>query len=489
MSFAHSTEIGWKFDNSYARLPKEFFVRVEPSPVRAPALAIVNYRLARELGLNLEQIPEQDVASLFSGNRLPEEAEPIAQAYAGHQFGGFTMLGDGRAILLGEQITPSGLRFDVQLKGSGPTPFSRRGDGRAALGPMLREYIISEALAHLEIPTTRSLAVVKTGEPVYRESILQGAVLTRIAASHIRVGTFEYLAARNDLPKLRLLADYTIQRHYPNLLDRDKKYEMFFEEVMRRQADLVAQWQTIGFVHGVMNTDNVAVSGESIDFGPCAFMNTYDPATVFSSIDSQGRYAYGNQPTICHWNLVRFAEALLGLFHADETASVEVANSLITKFPDIFREAWIHRMRPKFGLKHAQKDDEQLAIDFLDWMYEQQLDFINSFRSLANLNFDSSVAFSHPSFLAWKERWLQRIVAEGSTIESASDLMKRHNPSVIPRNHVVEEALSAAESGDLQTLHDLLEVLSDPYGDLPSDSRYLQPPPSNACGYKTFCGT
>lgn len=344
-SVVDHNSIGWRFDNTYSRLPDVFFAPARPATVREPRVSILNLRLASQLGLNLSMLSPEAAANLFAGQVLPEGCQPIAQAYAGHQYGNFTMLGDGRAILLGEHREPSGRLVDIQLKGAGQTRFSRRGDGCAALGPMLREYVMSEAMAALGIPTTRSLAVVTTGEPVYRPSALRGAVLTRVAASHIRVGTFEYLAARQDDEKLRVLADYTIARHYPELIDVPRKYAAFLHAVMDRQASLIAQWQMIGFIHGVMNTDNMAISGETIDYGPCAFMNAYSPETVFSSIDHSGRYAYGNQPAIAQWNLTRFAETLLPLLDVDQEQAVAIATDVLGEYPTLFRRYWLAGMR------------------------------------------------------------------------------------------------------------------------------------------------
>lgn len=377
-------EGGWNFENSYARLPDAFYVRLNPVPVRAPKLVVFNVALAQDLGLNPEALKGEEGAAVFSGNRIPEGAEPLAQAYAGHQFGSFTMLGDGRAILLGEQVTPKGERFDIQYKGSGKTPFSRQGDGRAAMGPMLREYIISEGLHALGIPTTRSLAVVTTGEPVFRESALQGAILTRVAASHLRVGTFEYAVAYGDPNAVRTLADYTIRRHFPDLAEAGNPYLALLEAVMERQASLVARWLLVGFIHGVMNTDNMALSGETIDYGPCAFMDAYDPDTVFSSIDYNGRYAYGQQPQIARWNLARFAETLLPLIHGDPQEGVSMANEAISGFSETFRHDWLAGMRAKLGLLTQEVDDGTLVEDLLDCMHRHAADFTNTFRDLAS---------------------------------------------------------------------------------------------------------
>ncbi len=481
-------DVGWNLLATYTQLPKSFFVHVEPTKVRSPKVVVLNYQLGNSLGLDLRRLDDQLAAAIFSGNELPLNAEPIAQAYAGHQFGGFTMLGDGRAILLGEQSTPDQKLIDIQLKGSGPTPFSRRGDGRAAIGPMVREYIISEAMAALGVPTTRSLAVVSTGEPVYRERVLPGAVLTRTAASHLRVGTFEYAAARQNMDDLKALADYAIARHYPDLVDTDRPYLRFLQAVIERQAALIAKWQLIGFVHGVMNTDNVSIAGETIDYGPCAFMNTYDPATVFSSIDVQGRYAYGNQPTIAHWNIVRFAESILMLLDEREETAVELANETLEKFPDQYKRYWMQGMRAKLGLQNEHDDDERLFVDLLNWMYDAKLDFTNTFRSLSLESVPTDEAFGSTEFRSWHQRWTDRMLQEGSTTLSRCALMTSVNPSVIPRNHLVEDALAAAEAGDLAVLHQLVDVLHKPFQE-PEDQKYIEPPPAGACGYKTFCGT
>ena len=396
---------GWHLEHTYAELPQLFYSDETPTPVREPSLAVFNRPLATMLGLEPETLEGPEGVATFAGNALPEGGRPIAQAYAGHQFGHFTALGDGRAILLGEQITPSGDRVDIQLKGAGPTRFSRRGDGRAALGPMLREYIISEAMHALGIPTTRSLAVVKTGEPVYRETPLAGAVLTRVAASHIRVGTMQWAAAHGDQDALRALAGYTQARHYPELVgspEPDRLHAALFEAILERQARLIARWQLVGFVHGVMNTDNMALSGETIDYGPCAFMDRYDPATVFSSIDHGGRYAYASQPSIAQWNLARLAEAMLPLFDPDGDRAIAQATAALDRFPDLFERHWLDGMRAKLGLFTAEEDDQALVDDLLDWMQARSADFTNTFRSLARLaNADPEAAAWHRRLTGW----------------------------------------------------------------------------------------
>jgi len=481
--------VGWRFENTYARLPGIFFAPAKPAAVGAPRLVILNRRLADDLGLDFEAILPEAAASVFGGQDLPSGARPIAQAYAGHQYGHFTMLGDGRAILLGEHRSPSGHLVDIQLKGSGQTQFSRRGDGRAALGPMLREYIISEAMFALGIPTTRSLAVVTTGDPVYRETKRRGAILTRVAASHIRVGTFEYLAARDDELNLRVLADYAIQRHYPELKDSPSRYVDFFRAVMDRQAALVARWQFVGFIHGVMNTDNMAISGETIDYGPCAFMNTYRPNTVFSSIDHAGRYAYGNQPAIAQWNLARFAESLLPLLADQQEKAVAVATEALDQYPALFEKYWLTGMRAKLGLQCAEAGDLELAQSLLTWMQNNRADFTNTFRDLSADQLPTGERYQDPEFREWHSRWQVRLSRESRSNTEAHVAMRGINPAVIPRNHRVEEALAAAEDhNDLSLLHRLLATLATPY-DIDADAATYQEPSPEDCGYRTFCGT
>jgi uncharacterized protein YdiU (UPF0061 family) len=481
---------GWKFDNSYARLPEAFYVRLNPVPVRTPKLVVFNTALARSLGLNPDALEGAEGAGIFAGNRLPEGAEPLAQAYAGHQFGYFTMLGDGRAILLGEQLTPQGERFDIQYKGSGKTPFSRNGDGRAALGPMLREHIVSEALHALGIPTTRSLAVVTTGETVWRETPLQGAILTRTAASHIRVGTFEYAAARGKPDEIRALADYTIQRHFPDAASEANPYLALLDFVMERQASLVARWLLVGFIHGVMNTDNMSLCGETIDYGPCAFMDAYDPNTVFSSIDHNGRYAYGQQPQIAQWNLARLAETLLPLIHADPQKAVAMATEAVSGFTDTFRQYWLEGMRSKLGLFNQETDDGALVEDLLDCMRRYGADFTNTFRELASGSLPEASMCQTPDFKQWFERWQARLKRQPDTWEASRRRMNMSNPGVIPRNHRVEAALEAAvERADYSVMEKLLGFLSQPYKDPPESAGYHLPALPSAQPYQTFCGT
>jgi uncharacterized protein YdiU (UPF0061 family) len=488
-SVAEQNQMGWQFDNTYSRLPEVLFAPAKPATVAAPRVVILNHRLANELGLHLEGLSPEAAASLFAGQDLPVGSLPIAQAYAGHQYGNFTMLGDGRAILLGEHRTPSGQLVDIQFKGSGQTRFSRRGDGRAALGPMLREYIISEAMFALGIPTTRSLAVVTTGEPVIRETRRQGAVLTRIAASHIRVGTFEYIASRGDEANLQILADYTISRHYPNLPDSPNRYLEFFRAVMDRQAALVARWQLVGFIHGVMNTDNMAISGETIDYGPCAFMNTYSPTTVFSSIDHAGRYAYGNQPAIVQWNLTRFAETLIPLLDPDQEKSIAIATDALNQYPALFQEYWLTGMRAKLGLQSAEAGDLELAQSLLTWMQNSKADFTNTFRDLSADEPLTGPQYQAPAFQTWHSQWQLRLNREGRPSTVVHAAMRGVNPAVIPRNHRVEEALAAAENNnDLSVLERLLAVLTKPF-DAGTDSAIYREPPADECDYQTFCGT
>lgn len=483
--------LGWNFDNSYSRLPEFFFSAARPARFPSPQLAIFNHRLASELGLDFSKENPLPMAGLFSGQNLPSKCQPLAQAYAGHQYGHFTMLGDGRAILLGEHVSPQGKRFDIQFKGSGQTPYSRRGDGRAALGSMLREYLISEAMASLRIPTTRSLAVTTTGETIYRMGKLPGAVLTRIAAGHIRVGTFEYAARFHGSNAVRILADYSIDRHYPDLANDSQKYLRLLEAVIDRQASLIARWQLVGFIHGVMNTDNMAISGETIDYGPCAFMNSYHPETVFSSIDNGGRYSYGNQPAIAQWNLARFAETLLALIHSDEEKSVALAMEALHQFKSKLDNHWLSGMRKKLGLISEDPEDPEdpsLAQGLLHWMQNDAADFTNTFRDLSEGNLDSP-PYQNRDFQNWFARWQKRLLQENRDKDEIKKSMCAANPAVIPRNHRVEEALSAAESyNDYSYFQRLLTILNMPYQLNESDLEYREPSPDDA-GYQTFCGT
>lgn len=481
---------GFKFDNSYVQLASVLYQKQQPEKVKNPSLLLINKPLAKTLGLDPE-ILEKEGAEFLSGNSVYIAAEPIAQAYAGHQFGGFNILGDGRAILLGEHITPQNKRVDVQLKGSGRTAYSRSGDGRAALGPMLREYIISEAMYALGIPTTRSLAIVKTGETVYRDDAYPGAVLTRVASSHIRVGTFQFASAIQNHEALTELADYTINRHFPEIAVAENKYAQLLEKVIDSQAALVSQWMHVGFIHGVMNTDNMSICGETIDYGPCAFMNSYDPATVFSSIDSKGRYAFGNQAPIAHWNLYRLAEALLPLLHADEDQAVVVAEDLLGKFPAKFLDYWLTGMRKKLGLFNAEADDLKLAEDLLMYMQKHKADYTNTFRSLGKDSLKTMEIYHDPGFRNWMQQWEARLSRQAETIEQSMGLMEQTNPAIIPRNHLVEEALNAAvDHDDLQPLHRLLAAISKPYNPPAHYAEFMQAPqPEFDNDYKTFCGT
>lgn len=501
------------FDNSYARLPDRFFTRTAPTPVAAPRLIRLNDALARDLGLDPDALRSPHGLAILSGNAVADGSQPIATAYAGHQFGGFSpSLGDGRAVLLGEVVDRSGSRRDIQLKGAGPTPFSRRGDGRAALGPVLREYILSEAFAALGVPSTRALAAVATGEAVLREEPRPGGVLTRVAESHIRVGTFQYFAARSDHDALRALADHAIARHYPGAATSANPYVALLDGVVGRQARLIARWMGIGFIHGVMNTDNMAISGETIDFGPCAFLDAYDPAAVYSSIDQGGRYAYANQPGIAMWNLARFAEALLPLLGPDREAAIATAEATLGRFPARYEAAHAAVFRAKLGLGPADDAldvpaddslavpaDDSLTEDLLQAMHDGGADFTLTFRTLADLAAATDDAaplhrlralFADPAGLdAWLPRWQQRLRAGPTPIGSAPALMRRANPALIPRNHLVEEAIAAAYAGDLAPFGALVEVLARPFDDQPAHSRFTAPPRPEQIVRATFCGT
>lgn len=487
------------FDNSYARLPERFYARLAPTPVTAPKLVKLNHALALQLGLDAGELASPEGVAMLAGNRVAPGSEPIALAYAGHQFGNFVpQLGDGRAILLGEVVDRDGVRRDIQLKGSGRTPFSRGGDGRAAVGPVLREYIVSEAMAALGIPTTRSLAAVTTGEPIWREGELPGAVLTRVASSHIRVGTFQFFAARGDREALRLLADHVIDRHYPDARDAAEPYRALFERVIARQAELVAKWLLVGFIHGVMNTDNCSIAGETIDYGPCAFMDAYNPETVFSSIDSQGRYAYAHQPSIAHWNLARFGETLLPLLAEDSDKALATANEVLPGFRAHYVEALIGGLRRKLGLFTEEEGDGALAQDLLNAMTDGQADFTLTFRRLGDAAADPAADAavralfgSKPeAFDAWVVRWRERLAREPQDGAGRRAAMHAVNPLYIPRNHRVELALAAAaEREDYAPFEELLAVLARPFEERPGLERYAEPPPEDQRVYRTFCGT
>ena len=479
--------IGWHFDNTYSKLSNTFKEEVKPTPVHNPELVVLNDQLAKDLNLDFSKIEKKDLSQIFSGNTLPKGSTTIAQAYAGHQFGHFTMLGDGRAVLLGEHLVNNTNRYDVQFKGSGRTSFSRSGDGRAVLGPMLREYIISEAIHALKIPTTRSLAVVKTGEKVVRENLLPGAILTRVASSHIRVGTFQYIAAKQNIDDLNTLVDYTINRHYPEIQSSKNKALDLLNLVMERQCKLVVDWMRVGFIHGVMNTDNMAISGETIDYGPCAFMDHYNPKTVFSSIDKFGRYSFSNQPPITKWNLSRFAECLIPLIDNNEDKAIQLATETIDNFQNIYEEKWLNMMRDKLGLFGEHKDDKKLINDLLNWMEKNKADYTNTFCYLMNIKISNNNLYNDKDFINWSNVWKKRISINDSSKEKTLELMKKSNPIIIPRNHKVEEALKAANEDDLEIMNRLLSKLDNPYIEQKGIDDYQSP--SSDESYQTFCGT
>ena len=479
-------KFGFQLDNSYMTLPQSFYTQIELNKVREPSIAILNRTLAEQLELNADELLQYG-ADVLAGNITLEGAANIAQAYGGHQFGHFNMLGDGRALLIGEHVLENGDRFDVQLKGSGRTPYSRGGDGRAALGPMLREFIISEAMHALAIPTTRSLAVTSTGEVIFREQALEGAVLTRIAQSHLRVGTFQYAATFTDKEDLRALADYAIARHYPDVLQASNRYVVFLEEMLDKQAALVAKWQSVGFIHGVMNTDNMTISGETIDYGPCAFMDHYDPATVFSSIDTQGRYAYGNQPNIALWNISRFAESLLPIIAENIEEAIELAQPVVEKFPSIFEGYYISEMREKLGLISTEEQDEKLIFQLLEYMQQYEADYTNTFRALTDGNYSSNPLFQSDEFTQWEQQWLARLAKQGTSIEEARDFMKTVNPVVIPRNHLVEQAINEFVDGEPSLFLQLLQAVTNPYA--AADTRFTEPPKDDTPPFVSYCGT
>lgn len=482
--------INFKFDNSYLKLSNLFYTSQYPSKVEKPKLVMFNNNLAEELELNSKALKSEDGVEVLAGNSIYEGSNPIAQAYAGHQFGHFTMLGDGRAILLGEHIL-NGKRFDIQLKGSGRTPYSRGGDGKAALGPMLREYIISEAMYGLKIPTTRSLAVVETGESIVREKIEPGAVLTRIASSHIRVGTFQYAARFTSYNELKELADYTIKRHYEEGIEKENPYLYLLQEVIKNQAKLIAKWIQVGFIHGVMNTDNVTISGETIDYGPCAFMDTYNPNTVFSSIDYQGRYAYANQRYIIAWNLARFAETLIPLLSDNEEKAINLAQNEISKFDELYKEYYLFGMGKKIGLFNYMEEDEELINELLKLMSKYEADYTNTFRNLTLGRKDNIIImFETEEFKNWNNRWKERLSKENKSEDEVKKLMKSVNPSVIPRNHRVEEAIEAAvKNDDYTVINKLLNVLANPYDYTEDKEEYTNLPKPSNVPYRTFCGT
>ena len=481
--------IGWHFDNTYSKLPKSFLENIKPVPVKDPKLIILNKNLAEQLNLDFSKFSDTDLAKMFSGNSLPEGSETIAQAYAGHQFGHFTMLGDGRAVMLGEHLDKENKRFDIQFKGSGRTSFSRSGDGRAVLGPMLREYIISEAMHALNIPTTRSLAVVSTGEEVIREQMLPGAILTRVASSHIRVGTFQYIAATQNADDLKTLFNYTIDRHYPEIKDSKTKALDLLNLLMQKQCELVINWMRVGFIHGVMNTDNMTVSGETIDYGPCAFMDHYHPQTVFSSIDQNGRYSYNNQPRITKWNLARFAECIIPLIDQDEQKAISIATETINNFEKLYEEKWLNMMRDKLGLFGEDRDDKHLIFELLTWMENNKADFTNTFCNLMDIQSIKDPIYQNQEYLNWTAKWKKRLEKNNTGKEKYLELMRSVNPIFIPRNHKVEEALKDASENKLETLNQLLEVIKYPYKDNGMLMDYQRPMSNENGDYKTFCGT
>tara|TARA_B110000008_G_scaffold278647_1_gene323084 strand:+ start:1141 stop:2595 length:1455 start_codon:yes stop_codon:yes gene_type:complete len=483
------TDFIFQLESTYTKLPQVLFSKLSPTPVRQPGVVLFNEKLANEIGLNLSDMSKEVRADLFAGNFVPEGTEPFAQAYAGHQFGNFTMLGDGRAIVLGEHLTPSGQRLDLQLKGSGRTSYSRGGDGRAALGPMLREYIISEAMHALGIPTTRSLAVVTTGEKVYRETELPGAILTRIAGSHIRVGTFEFTSLQEDKQVTQALLDYLIYRHFPEIKEKENQPFALLEAVIHQQAELITHWMRVGFIHGVMNTDNMALSGETIDYGPCAFMDTFAPDTVFSSIDHKGRYAYANQPYIAQWNLARLAESLLPLMDGKKEEIIVSAEDLLNSFEQIYKSKWLSMMGSKLGFAETGQEEEKLITELLDWMHKNSADFTNTFLNLCKEEIPNGALYASESFQSWHGRWQNRLRKEEQGLETSFALMRSVNPAVIPRNHKVEEALQAGEEGNFKPFHDLLNAVEKPYVDGDHLLPYQAPPELGEKVLQTFCGT
>lgn len=493
-----ATDLAFPFDNSYARLPERFYARLPPTAVPEPALIRLNEPLARRLGLDPDKLRTQESIDVFAGNRVPEGSEPLAMAYAGHQFGGWVpQLGDGRAILLGEVVGKNNIRYDIQLKGAGRTPFSRMGDGRAVLGPVLREYIVSEAMAGLGIPTTRALAAVTTGQDIVREAILPGAVLTRVAQSHVRVGTFQFFAARRDVEGLRNLADYVIDRHYPEARGAERPYCAMLDAVIARQARLIARWMGVGFIHGVMNTDNMSIVGETIDYGPCAFMDDYHPGRVFSSIDQGGRYAYGNQPDIAHWNLACLARAILPILDDDEERALEQGQTALDAYPELFQAVWNDVLRAKLGLTVKSDEDQALAHDLLKAMADVGADFTLTFRALSEVGLDPSDADNQlrdhigasAQFEPWLKRWRERLARETRSDLERNRAMRDVNPAFIARNHRVEEAIRAALDGDLRPFERFLIVLNTPFADHDEHRDLTRPPQPEEVVKQTFCGT
>ena len=481
--------LGLNFDNDYDRLPKSLLSKVAPEPVASPELVLTNNSYAKSIDLDFTKVPLESLTKIFSGNVLPKDSESVAFAYAGHQFGFFTILGDGRAVSLGEHKTKKNIKYDIQLKGSGKTPYSRQGDGRAALGPVLREYIISEAMFGLGVPTTRCLAVVKTGEDVVRERPLPGAVLTRVASSYIRVGTFQYLASKKDISGLKKLVDYTINRHFISLKNSENPALALLKAVIKKQIELVVNWMRVGFVHGVINTDNVAVSGETIDYGPCAFLDSYNKKAVFSSIDYSGRYSFGNQPIITHWNLLRFAETLLPLINKDQNAALRVAADVFEGFEDRFKKIWLSMMIKKIGLSKEESGDDVLIKKLLDWMEKNSADFTNTFTFLTTGKSFNNKVYAKKDFLDWCSLWKKRLL-KSKNKNDYKKLMSKNNPIIIPRNQAVERILGEVLSNNnLASLVSFLDVLLDPYNIKHSGSVYQKAPKDGGLNYKTFCGT
>ncbi len=484
------SKAGWSFDNTYARLPKVLLSKLLPVPVKSPKLIILNENLSNYLSLDFSLIDKKNLAMLFSGNFLPNGSETIAQAYAGHQFGHFTILGDGRALMIGEHISKNKNRYDIQFKGSGATPYSRNADGRAALAPMLREYIISEAMHHLKIPTTRSLAVVSTGENIVRESLLPGAILTRVASSHLRVGTFQYAAIKDDNKLIKILTDYAIDRHYPELRESKNKALSLLRAVIKKQVELVTNWMRVGFIHGVMNTDNMTISGETIDYGPCAFMDIYKPETVFSSIDLEGRYSYFNQPGITKWNLSRFAETLIPLIDENQNRAIKIAEEEINNFDIFYKNSWLNMMKKKIGLFGEKSKDENLIEELFNWMNQKKADFTNTFCFLMKKDFVDRDLLNDHSFNLWYKKWQERLKQNNKPFNHSIEVMKKNNPQVIPRNFKVEEALNLANKNlNLKLFKKLLEIIKSPYEDKENITEYQLVSKTFSQEYKTFCGT
>jgi serine/tyrosine/threonine adenylyltransferase len=484
-----TNNIAFNWNNSYTLLPAALFKPAVPASVPAPELLLYNHQLAATMGLHTTDTPKEELAQLFCGNQLPNGALPIAQAYAGHQFGYFNMLGDGRAILLGEHLTTAGKRLDVQLKGSGQTAYSRRGDGKATLYSMLREYLISEAMYHLGVPTGRSLAVVSTGEQVVRQQLHQGAVLTRIAASHIRVGTFEYVS-RFHTPLLKTFTQYVVERHFPEIAEAPNLALALLQAVMEKQVSLICHWMRVGFIHGVMNTDNMFVSGETLDYGPCAFMNTYNPGTVFSAIDEQGRYAFGNQPTVAQWNLAVLASALLPLIHEQEDKAIAAAQEIINQYPALYQQQWLSMMRSKLGLASEKPEDDTLVQELLLWMETNAADYTNTFFQLSQGSFPAGEAYENDAFKKWHQAWQIRKNKDALPAAESFALMQQNNPAFVPRNHLVEAALEGITLyNNYDVFNSLLQVLRQPYQYQPVFAGYQHVPANTDMGYQTFCGT